>query len=218
MFWTLYLAHLIGDYPLQTDWMVQAKRTWWGLTFHVSVHLAVMLVLVGPLRTSIWPYLLVLTIAHAKIDAWKNLLLKWRSHWITWPYILDQILHLATVLLVAAWIERTLPAGQRPSDLPWMVYAVAYVLATQVWYITERLLTYKNIAYQLEVVRQSWTRMAARALLLTTLVGGWQLLLLVPLAATADHLPYLTGTYRRRALLTDLIVVLTVMILLQIVQ
>ena len=51
MFWPLFLAHLLADYPLQSDWMVQAKKTWPGLATHVAVHLAtVLIVLNGFLR------------------------------------------------------------------------------------------------------------------------------------------------------------------------
>jgi hypothetical protein len=39
MFWPLLLSHLVADYPLQTDAMVQAKKTVPGLTVHVAVHL-----------------------------------------------------------------------------------------------------------------------------------------------------------------------------------
>ncbi len=44
MFWPLLLSHLVADYPLQTDGMVQAKKTLPGLTVHVAVHLLTMLV------------------------------------------------------------------------------------------------------------------------------------------------------------------------------
>ena len=68
VFWMLMLAHLVGDYPLQPDWMVQAKRTWRGLTLHVGVHLAMLLILAGTGRSAFWPFLLALAAMHFAID------------------------------------------------------------------------------------------------------------------------------------------------------
>ena len=38
MFWYLLLAHFVGDYPLQTDWMVKFKSKWFGLGSHIVAH------------------------------------------------------------------------------------------------------------------------------------------------------------------------------------
>ena len=47
LFWYLYLAHLLADYPLQTDGLMRVKDRWWGRGLHVGVHLAVVPVGVG---------------------------------------------------------------------------------------------------------------------------------------------------------------------------
>jgi hypothetical protein len=216
MFWTFFLAHLIGDYPLQTSWMVQAKRTWWGLTLHVMVHLVVLLVLVGPARRELWLYLLALAAIHFGIDTLKNLINKYRPQWVVGPYIFDQLLHLLSFPLIVAWIERTRPAITLPVARPWLLYAIGYLLATYVWYITERILSHKDEAYKREMAAQLWPRMAARALLVTIFLLNWPLLLgISALAATTAPIPYITGNYGRRALLTDIVVALVIMIFLK---
>jgi hypothetical protein len=216
MFWTFFLAHLIGDYPLQTSSMVQAKRTWSGLTLHVIVHLVLLLILVGAARRDLWPYLLALAAIHFGIDTFKNLLNKYRPQWVVGPYIFDQLLHLSSFLLIIVWIERTRPAITLPVARPWLLYAIGYLLATYVWYITERILAHNDEAYKREMAGQLWPRMAARALLVTVLLLAWRLLLGIgSLVALTAHIPYVTGAYGRRALLTDIVVALVVVIFLK---
>ena len=72
MFWTLLLAHLIADYPLQSSWMVRAKRTLGGLTLHVAIHIVVMLILVGPALPQVWLPLAAIALVHFALDAGKN--------------------------------------------------------------------------------------------------------------------------------------------------
>lgn len=42
------LAHLLGDYVLQPDWMARMKSTRRGLLLHIGVHLATLLIVVVP--------------------------------------------------------------------------------------------------------------------------------------------------------------------------
>ncbi len=53
MFWNLFLAHLLGDYPLQPMWLVRSKSQIWGLVLHGSIHLLTLLLLAGPFRGEI---------------------------------------------------------------------------------------------------------------------------------------------------------------------
>ncbi len=219
IFATLLLAHLLADYPLQTNWMVQAKRTWPGLTLHVGIHLAVMLVLTAPSFAQSWPFLLMLAALHFAIDSLKNILACRRPHWVTGPYLFDQFLHLLAIGLVAALMAHAVPAGNPLIGYSWTVYAIGFVLVTYVWFITERIVVYANADYQREITAQKWTRMSARTLLLGIVV--WAGHALPPIQAwsmLAVPLPYFSGTYGRRALLTDIVVVVGVAVLLYLVQ
>lgn len=206
MFWYLYLAHLIGDYPLQTDKMVVAKRTWWGLGLHVLVHLGVLLFIVGPYRATLWPFLLALVAVHYGIDAVKNLQSRWWPERVTGPYLFDQLLHLASIIAVAAWIESTLPIAALPSRAVWPIYAIGYLLATYVWFVTERIVARGHKDYLCEVSIQFWQRMATRAALVTIFWAGGSALVAAAPLALALQLPYLSGDYRRRALFMDIAV------------
>jgi hypothetical protein len=213
-FATLFLAHLIADYPLQSDWLVKAKRSWSGLCVHVGIHLGVLLLLCLPDTPKLWPYLLALATAHFAIDAFKNLLSRHRPQWVAAPYLVDQLLHILSIWAIGLWVEFTLPGGW-PLDRPWQIYAVAFLLVTRVWYISERVLFYANHEYQVELWQQRWIRMAARAVLLALLLGVERLLVYpTTVAGAIALLPYGTSTYGRRALVTDVSVTVVVAALL----
>ena len=209
VFWLLLLAHLVGDYPLQPDWMVQAKKTWPGLTLHVGVHLALLLLLAGTGRPVLWPFLIALAAMHFAIDAFKNWFGRVRPELISGSYIFDQFLHLISLLVVTVWINTALPPDAIPHYGSWMIYASGFLAATYAWYITERILVRLQAGYLAEVNKQRWTRMAARGLWLALfLLIGRALGLHSAMAAVTVPLPYLSGRYRGRALATDTAVAL----------
>lgn len=173
MFWTLLLCHLLADYPLQTDAMVQAKKRLPGLTLHVGVHLATMLVIVWAVHGLSWPTtlpaVLAVTVFHFAIDVWKNVLSKRKPHWVIGGYLQDQVLHVLSLLAVVYW----LPPGERFAvPAVWVLYLSGYVLVTHAWFVTERVLTYRNKTRQQLVNAQLWPRMISRAVLLTLLLLG----------------------------------------------
>ena len=209
MFWLLILAHFVADYPLQPGWLVQAKRRLPGLTFHVAIHLLLMFVVsIGRWRVA-WPYLLILALIHFGLDFGKNQLALYKPTWIILPYLLDQVLHILSIGLIASWIDqRPGLALEAPLHSPAIIYSIGYLLATYVWFITERILVHANPAYRQEVNVQFWPRMVTRSALLTCLLlisNGW---LAALIASSLFPWPYLSGHYRRRALLTDIGVVL----------
>jgi len=175
MFWTLLLAHLIADYPLQTDAMVQAKKRLPGLTLHVGIHLATMVVILMGLLRIEWrvalPAVAMVTLLHFAIDLWKNMLSKRKPQWVIGGYLQDQVLHVASLLLTTYWF---VPSDYWALPAPWVIYASGYVLVTHAWFVTERVITYRNQPRQQLVGAQLWPRMMSRALLLTTLLIAQQ--------------------------------------------
>lgn len=175
MFWTFLLAHLLADYPLQTDAMVQAKKHLPGLTLHVGVHLVTMLVIVWSVYGSSWrttlPAVLAVTLLHFAIDVWKNVLSKHKPQWVISGYLQDQLLHVLSLLLVVFWLT---PGDRFAVPAAWVLYLSGYVLVTHAWFVTERVLTYRNKTRQQLVNAQLWPRMASRALMLTLLLWGWR--------------------------------------------
>ena len=204
LFWLFFLSHLIGDYPLQNTWLVEAKRKLWGLALHVGIHLLVLVVLSWEYLGELWPYALLLVACHFGIDAFKNLMAKIRPRWLLGPYLFDQLLHLISIVLVIAligWAEPSLTI----IAAPWRIYAAGYLLATHVWYITEKIIAVGDIHYLKEVQKQFLPRLFVRALLLTVFLGIGGALGGNALWA-ALVIPYLHGRFRRRALAIDVAV------------
>ena len=94
MFWNLFLAHLLGDYPLQPMWLVRSKSQMWGLVLHGSIHLLTLLLLVGSFRTEIWPQILTLAIFHFLVDVVKYRTTEGRPEWTVSSYFIDQAVHI----------------------------------------------------------------------------------------------------------------------------
>jgi len=120
-FLALLLAHLIGDFPLQTPWVFAWKqRGIWGLFIHVLLHVGVAFVLVQDGRR-FWRLWLILGIAHFLVD-WFKLHLTFRPAWV--GFLLDQAVHVA-ILSFLAWGQ---PNLQSALPLPWLYGLLAYAL------------------------------------------------------------------------------------------
>ena len=223
MIWIFLLCHFTADYPLQTEAMVIAKKQVLGLTAHVAIHFITMLVvMVGILRMDlalVLPAILALTGFHFAIDTWKNILGKLRPGWVIFAYLQDQVLHFLSIVLVVYWLGSN---TERMTGIPeslWIVIPIlALVLATHAWFVTERILVYKNPQYQQWVNAQSWPRMISRALMLGAWFTSWKpWALLVFVVGLSHHWLDLKGPFRSRALLTDVAVVFCIVVGLSVV-
>ena len=221
MFWTLLLAHFIADYPLQLPWILRAKRTLRGLAAHVAIHIVVMGILVSPALAQVWPQVAAIALGHFALDAGKNAVMRWRPRWVVRSYLADQALH-----MLVLWLACTSIAQRSPAAIPLLspnltVPLSGYLLATYVWFISERIFAHQNDAYVQEINRYATLRMAARGLLLTIFLA-LAALTFKPAGVFAGNfplhtpparvglalvaLPYLVGTFRRRAAVTDALV------------
>lgn len=107
LFETMLMAHLLGDWLLQTEWQALNKtHNWRALLSHVAVYhlvvLAALLLRLGPAHLPIYPVVGLLALSHAIIDRrWPVL---WWMRWarlsvgaapLPWLVIAnDQALHL----------------------------------------------------------------------------------------------------------------------------
>jgi hypothetical protein len=108
LFLKLMVAHLAGDYPLQTSRIAQEKGRPAALAQHLAVH-ALLLALVGltePMELRLWLGLLLVLAAHGAIDAWTVR----RQPRDLGHLAADQGLHLASLIAGAAIA--------RPDQLP----------------------------------------------------------------------------------------------------
>lgn len=207
MFWYLLFAHFVADYPLQTNWIARNKGRIGVLALHAAIHLVSMLVLLAESALQLWPYLLALTAVHFCIDYGKNLLRKARPQWVIGPYLFDQVLHYLAIGAITAWIASNGVLFTLPFHSSMVIYATGYIMVTIAWFISERLLTAHQPAYQKQVIEQFWSRMITRAAMLTIfLLLGDKLFLSAPVIGMAALLPYTESTTRRRAITTDLAV------------
>ena len=245
MTWFLFLSHFLADYPLQPNWMARNKRRPYVMVGHVSIHFLVLLLLAGESRRVIWPFLLALTLAHLCIDIGKETVYWLRPDWVVGPYVIDQCFHYITIVLTGIWIGSVVGPVNLPFSAETAILAATYLVATYVWFISERIFTHADLGYLAEVQAQLWSRMATRAVMLSAMLGlllwimpsgspfalspalawtsGWtvsivagpsdQTVGLVILASAVASLPYFSGQYRQRALLTDVFVSLVLAVL-----
>ena len=212
-FWIICLAHLLGDYPLQTDRLAAAKKTWGGLSVHVAIHLALLVILVGSAISTLWPYLLMLAGIHFAIDAFKNRMNVTHPESLVGFYLFDQFLHLLSLIGVTLWTGASGALGGLSEmyllTKPWAIFGCGLVFVTFMWGISERIFFHKQADFVAEAIGQKWPRLIMRGLLYTliVLVG---LSTLTPGAAltTTTVLPYISGAYRRQALVSDVIMAL----------
>ena len=100
-FLALYLAHLIADFPLQTNRIYRLKtESNQGILLHVAIHLLVASILVEDVLAH-WPVFLVLGTAHFFID-WAKI--HYPTYRQTPGFILDQFAHLLTIILIEIWL------------------------------------------------------------------------------------------------------------------
>jgi hypothetical protein len=198
-------AHLLADYPLQSNWMVLQKMRFSILLLHIAIHLGTLLLVVGTARNFIWPYLLFLVLIHLIVDVGKNIINKIRPDWITGPYVVDQIVHYLSIWLVATWIENQSGSLQVPFNRSVFIIASVYLLVTYVWFISERILAHSDLSYRKEVVEQIWIRMVSRAAILSGLFFFWRWMIPVALSTTTTlTFPYFRSKNGIRALFTDI--------------
>ena|GEM_PF-1660488 len=135
LFWRLFLAHLVADYPLQTGWVFREKTEHtWGVVYHGSVAGVLGFALAGPYlrypRT--WVVLIGVWLFHIFLDKGKTLLNSKavRSWWLV--FVADQALHVGSVWLAAILING--PDLGRGVFLwgsdPFFQLASAYVITT----------------------------------------------------------------------------------------
>ncbi len=208
MFWTLLLCHLVADYPLQSDAIVNAKKRLPGLAWHVGIHFVTMSAILFGLAGIRWsdalPAIFVLTVCHFFIDLWKTILDRIKPAWGVFTYLQDQALHLISIFAVTYWIEKSGGPPMVGLEMPQLFPAISYILVTHAWFITEKILSGSNPDYQRWVMDQGWSRMVGRAVMFSAFLTSSDLWgVLVFSVGMTYHWLDLRGPYRYRALVTD---------------
>ena len=156
---------------------------------------------------------------HFGIDTSKNKLAKYKPKWVVVPYLLDQVCHVLSIIFIVNLMPDHVHNGFLPLDILWIKLLLGYLLVTYFWFITERVTLHTNKEYVKSINSQQWQRMSMRAIWLTCfLLAGEYLQPVVFVSAIAFQLPYKQGKHSRRALLTDIVVALIVMIFIRLIS
>jgi len=102
----LLIAHLIGDFILQSDKWVKEKETKklasGKLYFHVLIHGLLSLILMWDL--SLWYIAVIISISHLIIDAGKILFQNEKNKRLL--FFIDQFLHLLVIILIVVTLQK----------------------------------------------------------------------------------------------------------------
>ncbi len=99
----LLLAHMLGDYTLQTGKIARYKaQGWWGLLLHVAIVTTASGLLVAGMFPYWWLWILVLGLLHLFIDQLRTFHVRNIKAELSLFYLLfDQTLHFLTIVFIA---------------------------------------------------------------------------------------------------------------------
>ena len=109
IFWLLFLAHLLADFPLQTNTIYNLKKkNAVGVLPHVTIHIAANIIVLIPLLNLAltWVSIAILAIIHAFLDHVKITLVSSGKKDNLFYFLIDQGLHLLTIVIIAEWLSR----------------------------------------------------------------------------------------------------------------
>ncbi len=144
LFWLLVLAHLVGDFPLQTDKVFYYKhKTRWGILIHIGITAACNVVFTIPYLKypTYWLILLGMSVLHLLYDKMKISLTRKGMEDNTLLFLFDQFLHFATIYIATivfyylypyaensiGGIWANMPLIQIATGLMFIVFAIAPV-------------------------------------------------------------------------------------------
>ncbi len=111
-FQLLLLAHVIGDFVLQTDTIYRLKQqSPWGVPLHVLICSLATAVLLHPLlgRPALWLALFFIALVHLTLDRTKLFLAAFHARDGLGYFFIDQGLHLLSLLGTARYLQWALP-------------------------------------------------------------------------------------------------------------
>jgi len=193
LLWRLLLAHLIADFPLQTDSVFAVKKEkGWGVFLHGTIFGLVAILLAKPFlkMAAVWGGLFILWLSHIAIDKGKLILVGGGRKDRLAYFLLDQALHIGSVVLIGFWLNRIPQIRAIAQDLaasvPLVKLGIAYVIS--VWgsplicFYIHKAISPEKLEFAADQ-SSPWRMLAyAERWMLTTIVaGGGRLFLLSPL-------------------------------------
>jgi len=193
LFFKLLFVHLLAEYPFQTNQIFAYKsKNLKGVALHVSIYLGLALLVAWPewqTENSLLLFILVTAAVHLVIDELKNIYIRRTKRDDIYAFLVDQVLHVLTLLLLFAFY----PIGQLNALTPLntyfteasLIFGVGLILSTYassvfIYYIRK---TYfiPRIKYERDYSRMFWRLVlyllwVSQAYLIILAVGCWFIL------------------------------------------
>ena len=195
-FYLLLLAHLVGDFPLQSDAIFRLKqKSMQGVLLHVAIFSAVAILILLPFLSypPVWLAILMLSVFHVALDRFKLTIANSSASDRFRYFLLDQALHLLSLWLVGIWLENKLTGVSVPvlyQDRRLLIMINALVIAgfagSILLFYTEKMFLHRFLNGQTPTFpkqRQRWPGIVVRMIATGgALLGGWysSALLLLP--------------------------------------
>lgn len=134
-FQILLLAHIVGDFPLQTDAIYRTKqKSYAGIMLHVAVCTIVNIIILFQYLTSYatWAAILFLAVFHFTLDRTKIILAVFKAKDGLKYFFIDQLFHILSLYIASIWLTR-MYAGPTPMPHPkieWIIILNALLAAT----------------------------------------------------------------------------------------
>ncbi|MBN2357677.1 DUF3307 domain-containing protein [candidate division KSB1 bacterium] len=205
-FQILLLAHIIGDFPLQTDAIYRLKqKSYWGVILHVAVCTIVNIIMLFQFLTSYatWIAILFLALFHFALDRTKILLTVFKAKDGLRYFFIDQAFHILSLYIAALWLQRMYQGLTLPSsniDLIIILnalFAAAFAVPPILYYTQKKIKKWYRLQSNFEFPAAYERLPGSLARFLGTLgllLGGWYaLLLLLPVIV-----PYIAPQNRSR--------------------
>jgi hypothetical protein len=101
LFYRLLLAHLLGEFSLQTTKISQFKmRNFLGVFIHSIIYTLLVLIFCIPALNKFWPFIIIIGISHLIIDQGKISLTRYLKKDNLLMFFLEQILQLGVIYLL----------------------------------------------------------------------------------------------------------------------
>ncbi len=130
MLYIMLIAHLLGDYVLQSGNLARWKaRSPVGGLVHGGIVTVTTLTCAGLVAPSWWPFALLIGLTHTAIDLARVRFLRttnpgWELIW----YVLDQLAHIAVITTTVIWSDVPLQSQSALADPRMSVYVIGYLL------------------------------------------------------------------------------------------
>jgi hypothetical protein len=110
-FWSLLLAHVVADFPFQTDAIFRLKTKYsWGVLPHVVICTLMNILALYPYLSTVtvWSAIVVLGLIHTILDRTKISVSEKISRDNFFQFFIDQVLHVLSIWMVALWLSKSI--------------------------------------------------------------------------------------------------------------